>query len=75
MIPAAAARILARSLSGYVALSVGISTFATLAGSFLPMQFDLPVPSGPAVILVAGGIFLICTIARGVIPSLKGGAT
>lgn len=65
VIPAAAARILARSLAGYVALSVAISSFATLAGIFLPMQFDLPVPSGPAVILIAGIIFLFCAALRG----------
>lgn len=74
VIPAAAARILARSLSGYVALSVAISTVATLTGIFLPMQFDLPVPSGPAVILVAGAIFLGCALLRGIVPGLKGGA-
>lgn len=73
VIPAAAARILARSLAGYMALSVAIATFATLAGIFLPMQYDLPVPSGPAVILVAGAIFLACAALRGLLPSLKGG--
>ncbi|MCE8421617.1 metal ABC transporter permease, partial [Rhodovulum sulfidophilum] len=65
VIPAAAARILARSLAGYVMLSVAIASVATLAGIFLPMQFDLPVPSGPAVILIAGTIFLICAALRG----------
>ncbi|MEA5162690.1 metal ABC transporter permease [Cereibacter johrii] len=65
VIPAAAARILARSLAGYVTLSVAISSLATVAGIFLPMQFDLPVPSGPAVILIAGIIFLICAALRG----------
>ncbi|ABN78683.1 metal ABC transporter permease [Cereibacter sphaeroides] len=65
VIPAAAARILGRSLAGYVMLSVAIASVATLAGIFLPMQFDLPVPSGPAVILIAGTIFLICAALRG----------
>ncbi|ULB12399.1 metal ABC transporter permease (plasmid) [Cereibacter azotoformans] len=66
VIPAAAARILARSLAGYVTLSVAISSLATLAGILLPMQLDLPVPSGPAVILIAGAIFLICAALSGV---------
>lgn len=74
VIPAAAARILARSLRGFVALSVGISTFSTIAGIMVPMQYDLPVPSGAAIILVAGTIFLICTALRALHPALKGDA-
>lgn len=72
VIPAAAARIVARSLAGFWWLSIGIATFSTLAGILLPMQFDLPVPSGAAIILVAGSCFLICTALRAFVPGLKG---
>lgn len=75
VIPAAAARILARSLRGFVALSVLIATLSTIAGIMVPMQYDLPVPSGAAIILTAGAIFLVCTALRAIHPALRGDAT
>mgnify|MGYP000918258520 CR=1 FL=1 len=72
VIPAAAARIVARSLAGFWWLSVGIATFATLTGILIPMEFDLPVPSGAAIILVAGSCFLVCTALRALSPAFRG---
>ena len=40
------------------------------AGILLPMQFVLPVPSGAAIILIAGSCFLLCALIR----ALRGGA-
>ena len=70
VIPAAAARTVARGVRGFWWTSIGIASFATVAGILLPMQFDLPVPSGAAIILVAGSCFLICALIR----ALKGDA-
>lgn len=64
VIPAAAARVLARSLSGFVALSVAFSSLASLAGILLPVELDLPVPSGGAIILIAGMIFFAAALGR-----------
>ncbi len=64
VIPAAAARTVARGVRGFWWLSVGIASFSTLAGILLPMQFDLPVPSGAAIILIAGSCFLLCALIR-----------
>ena len=50
LIPAAAARNLIRSMRGFVFLSIAISTLSCIAGVMIPMQFDLPVPSGGAII-------------------------
>lgn len=72
VIPAAAARTVSRSLKGFVALSVLFALVATLAGILIPMELDLPVPSGAAIILCAGILFLGCTAARAVLPALKG---
>ena len=72
VIPAAAARLLSQSLKGFFWLSVLIATCSTLAGIFLPIALELPVPSGAAIIMIAGLAFAIAAIARGTLPSLKG---
>jgi len=64
LIPAAAARNVIRSMKGFVFLSIAISTVSCIAGVLLPMQFDLPLPSGGAIIMVAASIFVITTIIR-----------
>ncbi|RMT51185.1 metal ABC transporter permease [Pseudomonas syringae] len=68
----AAARLLSQSLKGFFWISVAIATISTLCGILLPIVFDLPVPSGAAIILVAGIAFALAAIARGTLPSLKG---
>lgn len=72
VIPAASARILANSMRGFFWLSILIAVLSTLAGILLPIQFALPVPSGAAIILVAGSIFVLSAAARGFLPGLKG---
>jgi zinc transport system permease protein len=64
LIPAAAARNLIKSMRGFVFLSMAISTVSCVAGVMIPMQFDLPVPSGGAIIMVAASIFVLTTIIR-----------
>jgi zinc transport system permease protein len=72
VIPAAAARLLSQSLRGFFWLSVLIATFSTLAGILLPIELALPLPSGAAIILVAGAVFMLAAIVRGLVPGLKG---
>lgn len=72
VIPAAAARLLSQSLKGFFCLSVLLATVSTLAGIMLPIELDLPVPSGAAIILVAGLIFGLAALARSIAPGLKG---
>lgn len=72
VIPAAAARLLSQSLRGFFWLSVMIATLSAQAGILLPIVFALPLPSGAAIILVAGGAFLLATLVRGLVPSLRG---
>ncbi len=64
LIPAAAARNVIRSMRGFVFLSMGISTVSCIAGVLLPMQFDLPLPSGGAIIMIAASFFLLTTLIR-----------
>ncbi|MCX2888208.1 metal ABC transporter permease [Pseudomonas sp. LB-090624] len=72
VIPAAAARLVSQSLKGFFFLSVLIATISTLFGILLPIIFDLPVPSGAAIILVAGICFALAALARALVPRLQG---
>jgi zinc transport system permease protein len=64
LIPAAAARNIVNSMRGFVIWSVIISTVSCISGVLIPMQFDLPIPSGGAIIMVAASIFFITTLFR-----------
>ncbi|VVM39298.1 High-affinity zinc uptake system membrane protein ZnuB [Pseudomonas fluorescens] len=72
VIPAAAARLVSQSLKGFFFISVLIATVSTLCGILLPIVFDLPVPSGAAIILVAGVCFALAALARALVPRLQG---
>ena len=72
VIPAACARLVSRSLRGFFWGSVVISVVSALAGILLPIVFNLPVPSGAAIILVAGSLFLLAAVARSLVPAMKG---
>ena len=72
VIPAAAARLLSRSLKGFFWLSIVIATASTLIGIFLPIAFELPMPSGAAIIICAGITFAAAAIARSLLPGYKG---
>ncbi|HDS1737853.1 metal ABC transporter permease [Pseudomonas sp. BP8] len=72
VIPAAAARLVSQSLKGFFFVSVLIATLSTLCGILLPIVFDLPVPSGAAIILVAGICFALAALARALVPRLQG---
>ncbi|WP_145182828.1 MULTISPECIES: metal ABC transporter permease [unclassified Pseudomonas] len=72
VIPAAAARLVSQSLKGFFFVSVVIATLSTLLGILLPIVLDLPVPSGAAIILVAGICFALAALARALVPRLQG---
>lgn len=62
VIPAAAARLLARSICGFFWLTVAFASFSTLAGIAVPIACDIPVPSGGAIILTAGILFALSVL-------------
>lgn len=74
LIPAAAARNLITSMKGFVFLSMGISTVSCIAGIMIPMEFDLPIPSGGAIIMVAALFFVITTLIQAVSSRFKSAA-
>lgn len=71
LIPAAAARNLSRGLGSFVYTTMIISTLSCVGGILIPMQWDLPLPSGGAIVLVAAIFFIITTILRNVLPGFK----
>jgi zinc transport system permease protein len=71
LIPAAAARNVNRSIRGFVLWSMAFSTISCLVGIYAPMRWDLPVPSGGAIILVGALIFLVTLIIRIVMPRYR----
>jgi zinc transport system permease protein len=75
VIPAACARMISTSLRGFFWLSVIIATISTLAGIMLPIELDVPVPSGAAIILFSGAVFCITALVRSFVPGLKGSPT
>jgi len=64
IIPAASARNISRSMKSFFFYSVAFSTASCLLGVILPMELEIPVPSGGAIILVASMFFLITALIR-----------
>ena len=71
VIPAAAARNVSRSIREFVFYSVGFATVACLLGIIVPMQYNVPVPSGGAIILVAASFFAITALLRNLLPAFR----
>ena len=71
IIPAAAARNVSRSIKGFFFYSVAFATISCFLGIIIPMQLEIPVPSGGAIILVASVIFALTAAVRGLSGSFK----
>lgn len=71
LIPAAAARNLNNSIRGFVLWSVVFATFSCLFGIYAPIAYDLPIPSGGAIILTSAGIFLTTMVIRMLLPRFR----
>jgi ABC-type Mn2+/Zn2+ transport system permease subunit len=60
--PAAAARRLARDLSGMLAVAVAIAIASTIVGSWIASQVDQE--TGPVIVTVAAAVFLVSLLYR-----------
>lgn len=72
LIPAASAKNLAKSMKGFVSYSIVFSLISAILGIILPIQLEIAIPSGGAIILVAGVIFVTTIILRTFLRSLRG---
>ncbi|KNY23017.1 zinc ABC transporter permease [Methylobacterium sp. ARG-1] len=61
LLPAVAARFWARDLGGLIPISMLIAVVASVSGLSLSYQLDLP--SGPAIVLAAGALYLVSMLA------------
>jgi zinc/manganese transport system permease protein len=71
MLPAVAARHWARSLGGMVYAAVGLAVASAFAGLLLSFHVDLP--TGPAIVLTAGGLWVVSVLTgpvEGLLPRL-----
>jgi zinc/manganese transport system permease protein len=61
MLPAIAARHWSASLPGQVSVAVGLAITASLLG--LLISFNVEIPAGPAIVLTAGGFWIVSLLA------------
>lgn len=70
LIPAASAKNLSRSIRSFFFYSIIFSLISCIAGILLPLYFDITIPSGGSIILVAAVIFFITVIIKNIKRSL-----
>jgi zinc/manganese transport system permease protein len=61
MLPAIAARHWSGSLAGQVSIAVGLAIAASVVG--LLISFNVEIPAGPAIVLTAGGFWVVSLLA------------
>lgn len=64
LIPAASAKNIAKGIKSFMLYSIIFSSLSSLLGIFMPLVFNLSIPSGPSIIMVAATIFLITLILK-----------
>ncbi|WP_417597519.1 metal ABC transporter permease [Oceanospirillum sp.] len=64
LIPATTARLISHNLRGFFIRTLIISTGSCVAGVVLPMAFEIPIPSGAAIVLLASSLFLVVVLLR-----------
>jgi len=64
LIPAATARNVARSIRGFVFISIAVATISCVLGIVLPLELNIAIPSGGAIILVASAFFFASAVLR-----------
>lgn len=64
IIPAAAARNISSSLKSFMFYSVIFATFSAITGIIVPIEMNLSVPSGGAIIIIATMIFIVTLIIK-----------
>lgn len=64
LIPAASAKNLSKSIKSFVSYSIIFSLISCILGIYIPIHFNISIPSGGAIILTASTIFLITTFMK-----------
>ena len=66
LIPAASARNISKNIKTFIVYSILFSTLSCLLGILLPLIFEVSIPSGPAVIIIAVIIFFITILIKNI---------
>lgn len=70
LIPAASAKNLSKSIKSFFAYSIIFALISCILGILLPLYFDVTIPSGGSIILIAAVIFFITVIIKNLKRSL-----
>lgn len=70
LIPAASAKNLSKSIKSLFAYSIIFALISCILGILLPLYFDVTIPSGGSIILIAAAIFFITVIIKNLKRSL-----
>jgi hypothetical protein len=70
LIPAASAKNLSKSIKSFFAYSIIFALISCILGILLPLYFDVTIPSGGSIILIAAAIFFITVIIKNLKRSL-----
>lgn len=71
LIPAASAKNLSKSIRSFFTYSIVFALISCILGILLPLYFDITIPSGGSIILVAAVIFFITVIIKNIKRSLS----
>ena len=66
LIPAASSRNISKNIKTFIVYSILFSTLSCLLGILLPLIFEVSIPSGPAVIIIAVIIFFITILIKNI---------
>ncbi len=64
LIPATTARLITKNVHQFFWTNIVLSTLCCISGILLPMAFDLPIPSGAAIVLLASCGFVLAVITN-----------
>ncbi|WP_028469073.1 metal ABC transporter permease [Neptunomonas japonica] len=64
LIPATTARLVTRNVMQFFWTNILLSTLCCIAGILLPMAFDLPLPSGASIVLLASVGFIVAVLVN-----------
>ena len=70
LIPAASAKNLSKSIKSFFAYSIIFALISCILGILLPLYFDVTIPSGGSIIIIAAAIFFITVIIKNLKRSL-----
>ena len=73
LIPAAAAKNISKSMRSFIVYSIIFALISCLVGIFIPIYYEISIPSGGAIILISAFIFILTIIMRAMFKGFREG--